>query len=92
MFEDIGFKVQPIIKEDNSAVVAICNNKKGISRMRHLSKRDSFVKERAAIGDVKVEKIQGEENTADALTKPLAKERFEALRRKMCLVFPSSSN
>ena len=53
------------------------------SRTRHLNKIRKFIQQHIDRNDIKVEKVAGEINIADILTKALEKERFLQLRKGM---------
>ena len=76
----------PVIREDNSAVVAITSGTpKSKSTLRHVQTHHLFVREQAQRGAIKVKHISGDRQVADLLTKPLPKGKFELLRNRILL-------
>ena len=53
---------------DSSAAIGVCN-RKGLGKVRHLDTNLLWVQDRVGRGDIKVQKVHGEKNPADALTK-----------------------
>ena len=70
---DLGCIVNLEIHADSSAAIGICK-RSGIGRVRHLSVGQLWVQERIRSGEVKLFKVAGEFNPADAFTKPLARD------------------
>ena len=79
----VDMKQPTILYEDNMGVVQIAVNNSFSSRTKHIDVRHKFVCEQVALGTIVVRHIAGEEQPADLLTKPLARQRFERLRDLM---------
>jgi hypothetical protein len=70
-----------VIFEDNSACISIANNPSSHGRTKHFDVVQLWVRERIAIGDIVLQYINTNENTADVFTKALARSKFEHHRR-----------
>lgn len=68
---------------DNKSVINISKNPIMHSRTKHIAIRYHFLKEKVAEGEVKLEFVPTSEQVADIFTKPLPKEVFEYLRKKL---------
>ncbi len=87
-----GFAVEipAIVHEDNNSALA---NGKVISMgksVRHLSRRDLYVKEAVKAGQVQIVKIPSKDQLADILTKGLDSDRMLELRNAM--LYPPKVN
>jgi hypothetical protein len=69
------------IYEDNRACIAISKNPENHTRMKHIDVKFHFVREKVNAKEIILMPISTEEQTADALTKPLPKETL----RRHCL-------
>ena len=65
-----------IIFIDNTATVDLAKDFKSCKRTKHIDRRVNFLTDYQAAGEVEVVHIGTSMNTADALTKPLAKPDF----------------
>jgi hypothetical protein len=79
------------IMEDNQACISIAENPAQHSRTKHIDVRYHFIREHVRVKDIKLEYISTKENTADTLTKALAKDQFENLRGRLGVVEVPSS-
>jgi hypothetical protein len=71
-----------IVFEDNSACLEIANNPEQYRpRTKHIGIKYHHFADQIKNGNVAVEKIDTKDQWADALTKPLARDLFERLRR-----------
>ena len=75
--EAIGHK-QPatLIRTDNRVAVGIANKTMQIKRSRTINTKFHWIRERVGAGQFIVEWVAGEDNIADAFTKPLPRARF----------------
>ena len=87
LLEELGFKQnQPTkIYEDNSGCIAISKNPEKHKRTKHIDIKYHFLREQVNKNQVKLEYVNTTEQAADALTKPLPKEKFEFCRTMMGL-------
>ena len=85
MMKDLGIQItEPIsIMCDNTSAINISKNPIMHSRTKHIAIRYHFLKEKVAEGEVKLEFVPTSEQVADIFTKPLPKEVFEYLRKKL---------
>jgi hypothetical protein len=60
------------LKVDNDGAVALSRNRKSCHRSRHVDRRYFKVRELAFEGELEVEPVPTQDNSADLLTKPLA--------------------
>jgi len=62
---------------DDTACVNLANNFKACKRTKHIDRRINFLTDYQEMGEIQVLNISTSANTADALTKPLAKMDFK---------------
>ena len=62
---------------DNTACVNLAKNFKACKRTKHIDRRIHFLTDYQEMGEIQVLNISTSANTADALTKPLAKTVFK---------------
>ncbi|GJW83739.1 hypothetical protein Tco_0156884 [Tanacetum coccineum] len=68
---------------DNKSAIALCCNNVQHSRAKHIDVRYHFIKEQVENGIVKLYFVRTEYQLADILTKPLQRERFNFLIKKL---------
>jgi hypothetical protein len=69
LLRDFGIEdVRITLFTDATAAAAIVK-RKGLGRLRHLDVRDLWIQEKVASKSIKVERVRGDENPADPLTK-----------------------
>ncbi|GJQ94215.1 retrovirus-related pol polyprotein from transposon TNT 1-94 [Tanacetum coccineum] len=68
---------------DNKSAIALCCNNVQHSRAKHIDVRYHFIKERVENGIVKLYFVRTEYQLADIFTKPLPRERFNFLIKKL---------
>ena len=71
------------IMEDNQGAIALAHNPEYHARTKHIDVQYHFVRECVEMGKVKLVYCPTEEMVADALTKPLARDRHWSLLEKM---------
>ena len=71
--------------EDNQGAIALAHNPEYHARTKHIDVQYHFVRECVEMGKVKLVYCPTEEMVADALTKPLGRDRHEKLLGKMGL-------
>ena len=83
--EELGYPQSnaTTVFEDNQAVIDLMKTLQSKSRTRHLNKIRKFVQQHIDNADIIIEKVAGEVNIADILTKALEKDRFQQLRKGM---------
>jgi KUP system potassium uptake protein len=74
-----GSKICPVIKIDNSAALVMATNPTYSRRTRHIELQWHYVRDQVQRGLIELVKVKGEQNPADAFTKPLDKARLELL-------------
>ncbi|GJW98069.1 retrovirus-related pol polyprotein from transposon TNT 1-94 [Tanacetum coccineum] len=68
---------------DNKSVIALCCNNVQHSRAKHIDVRYHFIKEQVENGIVELYFVRAEYQLADIFTKPLPRERFNFLIKKL---------
>ena len=68
---------------DNTSAIDLANDPMGHSTSKHIARRDLFIRELIERGAIKPEYVKSANNTADALTKPLARIPFQKHRRAL---------
>ena len=77
--ESVKFK----IKIDNQSAISLCKNPVFHERSKHIDVRYHFVRSCVEEGKLEVEHVRTEDQYADILTKPLARVRFQELKKKI---------
>ena len=70
-----------VIQVDNQGAIALAKNYISNSRTKHIERRHLKIRELVEEMQVRPEFVPTDENTADILSKPLARDRFQKLRR-----------
>ena len=68
ILRDLGFETKVVVHSDATAAIGIAR-RKGMGRIRHLDVSDLWVQDKVRSGSIGLEKIPGDRNPADALTK-----------------------
>ncbi|WVZ07194.1 hypothetical protein V8G54_020540 [Vigna mungo] len=87
LVRELGFDQKSVcVHCDSQSAIHLANHQSYHSRTKHIDVKLHFVRSIVESGDVQICKIASEENPADMLTKPLAKERFLLLLSRIgCL-------
>ena len=72
-----------MLKVDNSGAVELSRDRKSCHRSRHVDRRYFKVRELSALGELKVEHVPTDDNSADLLTKPLDLAKFIKHRARL---------
>eukprot|EP00731_Ephydatia_muelleri_P036346 Em0239g7a len=78
-------KMPTIISEDNQGTIAIARNPVYHARTKHIDIKYHYVREALMDGVIDLVYCPTQQMTADILTKPLSRDRFETLRHEMGL-------
>ncbi|KAL2088069.1 hypothetical protein ACEWY4_016897 [Coilia grayii] len=82
----LGMDATPVvILEDNQGAIAIGKNPVDHSRTKHIDIRYHYIRECVQKGQIQLQYCPTDDMKADILTKPLAKQKFEYLRREIGL-------
>jgi len=68
LMNDLGVSISIHIKSDASAAIGIAS-RRGLGKIRHLEVSQLWLQQRVASEDLKIDKVKGTDNIADALTK-----------------------
>ena len=68
ILQDLGLKLGVVVYSDASAALGIAQ-RRGVGKVRHVEVHQLWLQDRVARGDIKVRKIEGKKNPADAVTK-----------------------
>lgn len=74
-------KLSPTLHVDNASAVKLAKNPEFHKRTKHIEVRHFYVRERVTNGDLNIKHIEGKEQLADLLTKPLERIRYNILRK-----------
>ncbi|GJS24883.1 hypothetical protein Tco_0453515 [Tanacetum coccineum] len=81
---DYGFQFNKIpLYHDNKSAIALCRNNVQHSRSKHIDVRYHFIKEQVENGIVEFDFVRTEYQLTDIFTKPLPRERFNFLIKKL---------
>ena len=72
LFGDLGVTCTVVSNTDGSAAIGIAS-RRGLGKVRHIEVSQLWLQQRVASGDLRVQKVDGASNLADALTKHLQK-------------------
>ena len=75
------------MRSDATAAIGI-SQRLGLGKVRHLSVADLWIQQRVRLGELRIEKLCGEENTSDMLTKALDRPRIDKLSRAIGITVP----
>jgi hypothetical protein len=73
---------------DNTSAISVAKNRVFHKIMRHLERRQHFLKDHFKKGDIEMRYIDTERQLADIFTKPLDTSRFAALRGEISVCHP----
>jgi hypothetical protein len=83
----LGVKIStPKLKMDNQSAIELSKNPVFHDRSKHIDVKFHFIRECVGNGDIELKFAGTQEQLADILTKPLAKERFQQLREKIGVI------
>ena len=82
---DLGISLPycPVIYCDNIGATQLCSNPIFHSRMKHVAIDFHFIRDQVQNGALRVAHVSSEDQLADALTKPLPRQRFLPLKHKI---------
>ena len=75
-----------IINCDNTSAINMSKNTVMYSKIKHIPIKYHFLREQVSHNVVKLEYVDTKEQIVDIFTKPLPKEYFEHLRRKLGVI------
>ena len=75
MAEDWGIHMQGRVHVDSSAAIAIAE-RKGNGKLRHVRVGNLWIQEKVENEELSIQKVEGEWNPADVLTKGLGQEKM----------------
>ena len=78
--------VAPVVYCDNLGATQLCSNPIFHSRMKHIAIDFHFIRERVQSGALRVSHVSSHDQLADALTKPLSRQRLLFMKDKIGLV------
>ncbi len=81
LLEDLGFGMEMHVKSDSSAANRI-NARRGAGRTRCIEVRELWVRGQLAKGELKIVKMNGEENAADGSAKHVDRQRRSSTWRQ----------
>ena len=84
IMEEFGVHVDLVIKSDAVAAIGIVK-RQGLGRVRHLAVGDLWVQQKAKNKEAYYQKLPGERNTADMMTKAVEKELVDRHMQAMGL-------
>ena len=66
--EDLGLQLTVTVHADASAAIGIAQ-RRGVGKVRHIEVHQLWLQDRVSRGDIRIRKVDGNKNPADALTK-----------------------
>jgi hypothetical protein len=84
---DYGVKLKEIpLLCDNESAIKIANNPIQHSRTKHIDIRHHFLRDHVSKGDIKIDRVSMNDQSADIFTKPLAESRICKLRNELNII------
>jgi hypothetical protein len=81
---EMGFNIPNIaIQMDSNGALNLAKNAQFSQRTKHIDIKHHFIRDHLEKGDIELEYLPTERNTADILTKPLERVKFERLRAQL---------
>jgi hypothetical protein len=82
--ELLGLKMAaPRIRLDNQSVIALSKNPVLHDRSKHIKTKYHFIRECVELREISLEFVATQDQLADLLSKPLARVKFQELRRRI---------
>lgn len=81
----------PVVYCDNLGAAQLCSNPIFHSRMKHVAIDFHFIRQRVQSGALRVSHVSSQDQLADALTKPLSRQRLLFLKDKIGLLYSHPS-
>ncbi len=85
LMEDLGVEVAVQVDTDSSAAKSM-TARRGAGRVRHIEVRELRVQNRVAKGELRIVKVNGEDNVADGLTKHVDRQKMEQYMKACSIV------
>jgi len=79
-----------VLKSDSTGVISLAVNPAFHQRSKHIRIQDFYVREQVDSGAIKTEHVQGKDNIADILTKPLPRNTFDRFRAMLGVHTPEA--
>ena len=76
MYSDLGISVKIDVLTDSSAAKGTAS-RKGLGKVRHIETNQLWIQEKVSNGTIKLHKVLGTDNIADALTKYVPQEELK---------------
>jgi hypothetical protein len=84
LHQDITGQVKkPEIYDDNTAAIQMTENEVHQPRSKHISIRFHFIRDMIKRGQVQIKKINGDDNPADILTKPVGQAKLKEFNQRI---------
>ena len=77
LLNSTGNIIQRVVMATDSSSAKYCASRRGLGKMRHIDVKDLWLQEAVCRGRVKLQKIDGEKNPADLLTKYLSNSEIQ---------------
>ena len=78
LMRDMGWDAKMYVKSDSTTAISVAS-RRGLGRLRHVEVRLLWVQDMVKSGKIKVQKVPGEGNVADHLTKEKYIHEYELL-------------
>ena len=77
MAKEVGYSLNIALCVDSSAAIGI-SSRRGLGKVRHIELNQLWLQEHVATGRVVVQKVSGQTNTSDCLTKHSSREKIDS--------------
>jgi hypothetical protein len=84
----IVFEEPTSIHYDNTSIISLSNNPSHHSKSKHIPIKYHYLRDQAENKNIKLEYVPTQEQVADIFKKPLSRDVFEYLKKKLGVILP----
>ena len=85
LLRDLGCEMSVTVKSDSSAAIGTCS-RYGLGKLKHVDVRHLWIQEKVDKREIKLVKVKGTHNPADAMTKYLGRPEIDAALWRISVV------
>ena len=84
MMKDLGYDLKLVVNTDSTAAIGI-GTRHGLGKVKHMDIKELWIQEKVMDGDVKLNKVPGNDNLADLMTKHLDRGKIDEYLEKLSI-------